>query len=146
MENADLFQDHSGDFLKGVKEATSAQFFPRFTLKLGGLLDSNIDLDHSFTTKRYIIAEAFTQALGKDSAVKRLSAFHAQGLTSFSGKPMEQIINHVDIHVSKMFGTTNDVFTDEDDIVQTPINLKRSTKYFMIFQICNDLPVELKQI
>ena len=54
-EKADLFQDLSGDFLKGVKEASSPAFYPRLTLKLGGLLDSNIDLDHAFTTKWNIL-------------------------------------------------------------------------------------------
>ena len=75
-----------------------------------------------------------------------MSAFHAQGLSSFSGKPMEKVINDVDIHVDKTFGNTNATFEDEDGIVHNPLTFRRSMKYSLIFQISSDLPVELKQI
>ena len=79
-ENADLFQEHSDDFLKEVKAATSQQFFPRFMMRIGGLLDATIDLEHAFTIKWSVMEAAFYEALGADSAVKHIQDFYTQGL------------------------------------------------------------------
>ena len=59
---------------------------------------------------------------------------------------MEQIINDVDIHVDKTFGTSDKTFKDDKGIIHNPLTFSRSMKFSLIFQICCNLPVELKQM
>ena len=143
--NADLHEDRSVEFLKEVEVTTSKVFFPKFKLKFRSILDGKV-LDHAFMTKWSNIEKAFYQALGHNSSVKRLSTFFEHGPSSFNGKPMEQIINDIDIHVDKTFGKTSATFLDDKNRVQSPLTWRTSMKYAIIFQITCNLPVEFKQM
>ena len=118
--NADLNEDRSAEFLKEVEASTSKVFFPKFKIKLRTLLGGT-DLDHAFTAKWHQIEKAFYQALGHDSSVKHISTFFEHGPSSFNGKPMEQIINDIDIHVDKTFGKSSATFLDDKKRDQSPL-------------------------
>ena len=53
---------------------------------------------------------------------------------------------HVDIHMDKNFGTSDNTFKDDKNVIHNPLTFRTSMKYALIFQISCNLPVELKQM
>ena len=92
-----------------------------------------VDLGYAFTAKWSQIEKAFCNALGTEQAVKRLSTFYEQGPSSFTNKPMEQIISDIDIHVDKTFGKSSATFLDDKKRVQCTLTFRLSMKYMLIF-------------
>ena len=68
------------------------------------------------------IENAFYDALGAEQAVKRLSTFFENGPSTFTNKPMEQIISDINLNVDKTLGTSNATNTDNNGRVHSLLN------------------------
>ena len=137
--NADLNEDRSTEFLKEVEASTSKTFFPKFKMKLRAIL--GVDLEYAFTAKWSQIEKAFYNALGTEQAVKRLSTFFEQGPSSFTNKPVEQIISDIDLYVDKTFGKTCATYIYSKQRVHSLLTSRLVMKYGFIFQVAQNLPI-----
>ena len=86
--------------------------------------------DQGFTPEK-----AFFAALGSNQVIERYNKFFDEGPSTYGSKPMEQIISDVDNNVDRCFGRNS-----------SNRQFRLGTKYGVIFQIAQNLPVELKQI
>ena len=59
---------------------------------------------------------------------------------------MEQIIYNIDMHVDITFGTSDATYTDTKGRVHSLLTNRLMTKYGIIFQVAENLPVDIKQV
>jgi hypothetical protein len=124
---ADLIECRSQDFMREMGKSAPVNFFSRFNMHL--YEEINTDVEADFTCKWYIIEQSLYKAMSKEQNTLRLANFYDKDYEQFHSKPLELLINEVDIFVDTTLGKSLTLHTDTKGRVlsNTFIQLEQST-------------------